>query len=683
MKNLWSILLFSIMCVCANAQSTITNLPQGTYSTGIEEIPVWQGGTTKKLTTGQINSTVFNVKAYPYLAYGNNTNDDTAAINAAIADATAGGKVNNIVYFPCGIYKITSTITLTAAVTLKGSSVQCSEINATQTGTALAGAALVFNPGQLNVLSPQLQDIWINGPYAGDGSYCNNSIGVVLGGSSGASGWRAQNAQISHFCTGLVISANSYIQSWDGGAITANYQNVVFPQIFMTANGTWSASGSPVTITMKTNMPSWIISGLLAYNQTGGCQIGTITSGANSKSLVVSSAGCASSGSTDLIKIVPSNSGQPGMSFHNVLIGYSGCGLNNKIAVTANGSWAVNGTSITTSATVPSSLTTGMSIWDATAGSFIGWIQDASTTNITLMKGAMYASSGASDSLRIVAPTVFAGGGEFSFEGPSFEDSCLLIPQGAGATIKMRNTHFEVPDGTVVTPLAAVLDGTSILDLGDSVSTELSGSGNLSAFVAYDGLIVSEGMSAYGSGTHTAPLFDVRGNGNVALSGNPMAVGYNGLISNGGGTINYGTHAVVTGTNDYVSDVALDPIGGLNIGKVMYGGRTYKVSGEIYFSACGAGGVNFDMGASSNLTSYSGVATISYTGATASLSGVQTTPTTAIGAATANCVKISYSGIAVCPNNWTNCVIAPRASQSSSNAAHTTISGGWQTVDGF
>lgn len=50
-----------------------------------------------------------NVKQYPYLAIGNGTTDDTAAIQAAI---TALGGAPGVIYFPPGTYKITGTVTV-------------------------------------------------------------------------------------------------------------------------------------------------------------------------------------------------------------------------------------------------------------------------------------------------------------------------------------------------------------------------------------------------------------------------------------------------------------------------------------------------------------------------------------------------------------------------------------------
>lgn len=62
-------------------------------------------------------------------AIGNNTHDDTAAINAAYAAAISSG---NALYFPAGTYKVTSQLTFacsTTGVTIRGAGVGLSIIN--------------------------------------------------------------------------------------------------------------------------------------------------------------------------------------------------------------------------------------------------------------------------------------------------------------------------------------------------------------------------------------------------------------------------------------------------------------------------------------------------------------------------------------------------------------------------
>lgn len=71
------------------------------------------GGRYDLIQTGLENRTggVFSVKDLKYGATGDGTTDDTAAINAALADA---GLVAGIVYFPPGTYRITEALTYPA-----------------------------------------------------------------------------------------------------------------------------------------------------------------------------------------------------------------------------------------------------------------------------------------------------------------------------------------------------------------------------------------------------------------------------------------------------------------------------------------------------------------------------------------------------------------------------------------
>lgn len=95
----------------------------------------------------------FNVKHFG--ALGNGSTDDTAAINAAIAAAYAAG--GGEVYFPPGRYRVTSTITITGAVTLRGAGHPAggaSNSAATKASTLIhdfVGDFLVYNAASGNV----------------------------------------------------------------------------------------------------------------------------------------------------------------------------------------------------------------------------------------------------------------------------------------------------------------------------------------------------------------------------------------------------------------------------------------------------------------------------------------------------------------------------------------------------
>lgn len=72
------------------------------------------GVKTVTVSSSAGTATVYNVKAAPYNAVGDNSTDDTAAIQAAITAAVAAG---GIVYFPPGSYYCASGLTVNEAAT--------------------------------------------------------------------------------------------------------------------------------------------------------------------------------------------------------------------------------------------------------------------------------------------------------------------------------------------------------------------------------------------------------------------------------------------------------------------------------------------------------------------------------------------------------------------------------------
>lgn len=82
----------------------------------------------------QAKGMVFNVAAYG--ATGDGVADDTSAIEDARDEASPG----DIIFFPPGEYKVTSTITITKAITLLGAGMGASVIN----GSTIAGSGRIF-----------------------------------------------------------------------------------------------------------------------------------------------------------------------------------------------------------------------------------------------------------------------------------------------------------------------------------------------------------------------------------------------------------------------------------------------------------------------------------------------------------------------------------------------------------
>jgi hypothetical protein len=103
--NHWSVLPYITDAAAAAAAAAAEAALRGAYAL----IP----RTSTKRAVGQ-DELVFNVKDYG--AVGNGSTDDTAAIQAAVNAAIAGGTV----LFPTGFYRVTSTITVTLPILLQG-----------------------------------------------------------------------------------------------------------------------------------------------------------------------------------------------------------------------------------------------------------------------------------------------------------------------------------------------------------------------------------------------------------------------------------------------------------------------------------------------------------------------------------------------------------------------------------
>ena len=108
-----------------------------------------------------------NVKNAPYGAVGNNTADDTAAIQAAItACASAGG---GIVYIPPGTYKCTSTINMAANVVLRGAGKRAATLSFTHTGDGVKMTSPINSSTAVNTVVIDLGIICTNGSNTGGG----------------------------------------------------------------------------------------------------------------------------------------------------------------------------------------------------------------------------------------------------------------------------------------------------------------------------------------------------------------------------------------------------------------------------------------------------------------------------------------------------------------------------------
>ncbi|HET7233733.1 MAG TPA: glycosyl hydrolase family 28-related protein [Longimicrobium sp.] len=109
---------------------------------------------------------VFDVKAYG--AVGDNTTDDTAAVQAAVSAANAvhsslteslavdSGK-GAVVYFPPGIYRITSEIHVSSAVTIRGAGMYTTQLRM-DTSEATTSATTTLHDGLVWDIGPEATD---------------------------------------------------------------------------------------------------------------------------------------------------------------------------------------------------------------------------------------------------------------------------------------------------------------------------------------------------------------------------------------------------------------------------------------------------------------------------------------------------------------------------------------------
>lgn len=126
----------------------------------------------------------YNVKDPRFGAIGDGTNDDTAAIQAAI-DAPGGNGA--ITYFPPGKYKITSQLTLRNQTALVGAGNSYRYGYSSSTNyVSLIDASTVtdlFAIMSINGIAPRIEQLGLKGP---TGAGASGKYGVYLGGTMGA-----------------------------------------------------------------------------------------------------------------------------------------------------------------------------------------------------------------------------------------------------------------------------------------------------------------------------------------------------------------------------------------------------------------------------------------------------------------------------------------------------------------
>ena len=145
---------------------------------------------------------VYNVKSSPYSAAGDDSNDDTAEIQAAIT-AAAGATYNGVVYFPPGIYRVSSALSISDGITLRGSGVGSTTIRniTATTGIAISGSSLS------NVT---IKDLTIDS--ANDAGAVNGAVALDLDDCSECS---FSNISITGFEKGFDLSSSSASSSYN------------------------------------------------------------------------------------------------------------------------------------------------------------------------------------------------------------------------------------------------------------------------------------------------------------------------------------------------------------------------------------------------------------------------------------------------------------------------------------
>jgi len=187
-------------------------------------------------------SQVFNVRAYG--AVGDDSNDDTAEIQAAIDAAYAAG--SGIVYLPQGIYKISATLQLKSGVSLRGAGTRQNSGTLIKQYSTTEPALTAANSTGVELLGITLEDFAILGPGATSGhgihlsntgtnpphdyfTFSNLYISNFLG--SGKWGIKVESLIVSRFQTVIVADcANGW--DFDGGSWSTISTSVVLDNCY-------------------------------------------------------------------------------------------------------------------------------------------------------------------------------------------------------------------------------------------------------------------------------------------------------------------------------------------------------------------------------------------------------------------------------------------------------------------
>ena len=227
-------LLLGAGSALAQSGQTINQLSPGAALQGTEQIPMYQAANPAVTTTPSAVATYalgtprsglhdwVNIKDPRFGAVGNNSTDDTAAIQAAIDYAFAHNLTG--VYCPAGTYKTTSTIYLDPPGNLRSnlSSPTNFAFSTSFFGDPAAsgnyqgcriqpnfnnGIAFLVGPGQ----GMRVSDIAVIGPGGGyRGAQSSAGVGIGLSGGNGGSSINlVENTYVANFYTLYKTNANN------------------------------------------------------------------------------------------------------------------------------------------------------------------------------------------------------------------------------------------------------------------------------------------------------------------------------------------------------------------------------------------------------------------------------------------------------------------------------------------
>jgi hypothetical protein len=128
------------------------------FGAGTTDWKVLFGGSATNLYEALATLSLFYYNVKNYGAEGDGATDDTAAIQAAIVAANAAG--GGTVFFPAGVYILTSALDLLADVSFLGSDIESTEIRQT-------GNDSLMDCEATNSRAAELRGIYFNRTYAG------------------------------------------------------------------------------------------------------------------------------------------------------------------------------------------------------------------------------------------------------------------------------------------------------------------------------------------------------------------------------------------------------------------------------------------------------------------------------------------------------------------------------------